>query len=143
MILLLDTNVILDSLLRRAPHDLAARDLFLAGERGDFTGLVCANSVTTVFYLASKTIASGPARSLIERLTQLWQVAPVTGAVLSDALKLGFSDFEDAVLCQSAVAAGADGIITRDPKGFRNSPVPVYEPSDALILILGGTADDS
>ncbi len=137
MILLLDTNVLLDSLLRRAPHDVEARKLSLAAERGDFTGLVCADSVTTIFYLASKIITSAQALPLIETLIRLWQVAPVNGPVLSEALNLGFSDFEDAVVCQSAIAAGADGIITRDPKGFRKSPIPVYTPSDALTLIHG------
>ena len=135
MTLLLDTNVLLDALLMRQPHALVARELFTVAERGAFTGLICATSVTTVFYLSAKTVPPSQAALLIERLLQLFQTAPVTGAVLADAIRLEFADFEDAVVCQSAVTSGADGIVTRDPKGFRKSPVPVYEPGDALAML--------
>jgi hypothetical protein len=41
----------------------------------------------------------------------LFDVAPVTRAVLTDALDLAFADYEDAVLHESARHAGAEAIV--------------------------------
>ena len=43
----------------------------------------------------------------------------------------GAHDFEDSVTA-AATAAGCDLIVTRDPKGFRASPVPVFTPEAAI-----------
>lgn len=135
MKLALDTNVVMDVFAERAPHHVEGNSLFAALENGLFEGLVCATTVTTIHYLSEKLQSRDVALSQVRRLIGLFQIAPVNGPVLSEAVNLGFSDFEDAVICQSAVAAGADGIITRDLRGFRKSPIPVYSPSDALMLI--------
>ncbi len=42
------------------------------------------------------------------------------------------SDLEDDLQIASAVKAGLDAIVTRDPKGFAGSSVPVYSPVDLL-----------
>jgi predicted nucleic acid-binding protein len=62
-------------------------------------------------------------------------VAPVDGAALQDALQLPFFDFEDAVTAAAAQRAGCDCIVTRDPKGFRGSPVPAFAPEALIPLI--------
>lgn len=49
-----------------------------------------------------------------------------------DAFSLGFSDYEDAVQCASAVAAGLDAIVTRNTEDFAGSPIPVYSPAEFL-----------
>lgn len=135
MKLLLDTNVILDVLLARQPHVVASSQVFAAAERGEIIGLIGATTVTTVFYLVAKAHGSPRATQLVQTLLEMFSVAPVTEAVLAHSLKLGFTDFEDAVLCQAALAAGADGIVTRDPRGFTKSPLPVYEPQAVLALL--------
>lgn len=137
MKLILDTNVVMDVFAERAPHYIEGNNLFVAAENGLFEGLLCATTVTTIHYLSEKMRSKVVALSQVRLLMGLFQIAPVNGPVLSEAVKLAFSDFEDAVICQSAIAAGADGIVTRDPKGFRKSPIPVYTPADALTLIHG------
>ena len=62
-------------------------------------------------------------------------VAPADEAVLRRALSLGWTDFEDAVCAAAAEAAGCDVIVTRDPAGFRGSPVPVVDAATALSLL--------
>ncbi|MDY0088726.1 MAG: PIN domain-containing protein, partial [Coriobacteriia bacterium] len=52
--MLFDTNVVLDVLLDREPHaEVAARLLSLV-DQGRLDGMVCATTVTTIHYLASK-----------------------------------------------------------------------------------------
>src|SRR5436189_287903 len=86
----------------------------IAKKRGDYVGLICATSVTTVVYISARIVSTEQARGLSERMLSLFRPAAVTGAVLLDALRLDFTDFEDAVLYQSAISSGADGIVTRD-----------------------------
>ena len=52
------------------------------------------------------------------------------------ALQLSFPDFEDAVTAAAARLAGCDYIVTRDPKGFRGSPVRCLTP-EAVAPLLG------
>jgi len=42
------------------------------------------------------------------------------------------SDLEDNVSMACALAAGLDAIVTRDPKGFAGSPIPVLSPTELL-----------
>jgi len=62
-------------------------------------------------------------------------VATVDGAVIQAALPLTSSDFEDAVTAAAARFSGCDGIVTRDPRGFRGSPVPVFTPEAVAPLL--------
>ncbi len=48
------------------------------------------------------------------------------------ALKSDWSDFEDALQYQSALAAGCDIIITRDKKGFKKSVIRTLTPEEFL-----------
>jgi hypothetical protein len=59
----------------------------------------------------------------------------VTRAVLTDALELDFPDYEDAVLHEAARHAGAEAIVTRDPKGFPKPRLKVYAPEELLRFI--------
>jgi hypothetical protein len=65
-------------------------------------------------------------------------IAPVDGAVLAEALQLPFADFEDAVTAGAARLAGCECIVTRDPKGFRASPVRAFTPEAVLPLLGSG-----
>jgi len=56
----------------------------------------------------------------------------VDGAVIRSALDLAWPDFEDAVCAAAAVASGCEAIVSRDPAGFPDSPVPIVEPEAAM-----------
>ncbi len=140
MIVLVDTNVVLDVLLDRAPHADAAARLLAAIEDHRLTGLLGATTVTTLHYIAARTLGERRARRHITTLLSLFEIAPVTGDVLRDATSLGWADFEDAVLHESARAAGADAIVTRDRKGFARAKLRTYTPAELLALLSLDTA---
>ena len=128
--MLFDTNVVLDVLLDREPFATTAAQLFARVERGAMPGYLCATTVTTVHYLAHKTLGAEQARSKIRNLLRLFEVAPVNRAVLEGALASRLQDFEDAVLHEAALHVGAQGIVTRDPAGFKGARLPVYAPEE-------------
>ncbi len=58
------------------------------------------------------------------------------GAVVRNALALSWPDFEDAVCAAAAQAKDCDAIVSRDPAGFPDSPVPVLDPETALAWLI-------
>lgn len=141
MRVLFDTNVVLDVLLDRAPYGRVAAEILARVERRQLVGLLGATSITTLHYLSKKALGEAGARVQVRRLLDLFEVAAVTRPVLERALDLGFRDFEDAVLHESALHAGADGLVTRDPEDFRKATVRVYRPNELLAAIASLDAD--
>lgn len=134
MKLLLDTNVILDVLLDRKPFVADSARVVAAVETGRIEGSLCATTITTLHYLASKTLGAKAAVREISSLLQLFRVAPVTEAVLKAALRSTGRDYEDLVLWESARGIGVDGIVTRNPGDFPKSGVPIYLPADIVAM---------
>ena len=130
--LLLDLNVILDVILDRRPDAGAAAALWGAIEAGQGRGLIPAHGITTMFYLIEKARGGAFARRGIERLISVFGVAPVNEAVVRRALAFAWRDFEDAVCAAAAEASGCEAIVTRDPSGFPDAPLPVVDPIAAL-----------
>ena len=130
-----DTNVILDVLLDREPFVEDAFHLLAKVERSEVTGVICATTVTTIYYLVSKSLGTKEATRHIKTLLSIFEIAPVNRAVLEEAIDSRFSDFEDAVLHASALTLGADCIVTRDFSGFKKSKIPVYTPNELLSIL--------
>jgi len=130
-----DTNVVLDVLLNRQPHALAASRLMVHVEHKRLEGLLGATTVTTVHYLATKAVGGVRARKHVGTLLSLFDVAPVNRTILSDAVSLNFHDYEDAVLHEAARHAGATGIVTRDPSGFARATLTIYAPAELLRMV--------
>lgn len=123
-----DTNVILDVLLERLPFAEPAAHLLAQAERGQIQGFTCATSVTTIFYLARKSLGGDSARRQVADLLSILDVAPVNRAVLERAARSGIDDFEDAVIVESARQVDARVILTRNERDFARSPIPVHSP---------------
>lgn len=135
MKILFDTNVILDALLQRKPHDIAAIRLLAAVEYGQLSGYLAATTITTIHYLATRASNRHQAQQHITRLMMLFSIAPVTNLVLADALLTSFTDFEDAVLHEAARQAGVAGIVTRNGVDFKGGTIPIYTPDELLQLL--------
>jgi predicted nucleic acid-binding protein len=138
MRVLFDTDVLLDVLLRRQPFFDVARSLFARVERGELDGALSATSMTTVFYLARKSLGRAAAVRGVGLLLKLFRAAPITHDVLTTALDLGFDDYEDAVLHEAARTAGVDGIVTRNTRDFSGSQIPIYTPAELEGVLRAG-----
>ena len=67
------------------------------------------------------------ALQVVARCLREFGVPATHSAVLEAALGQPRPDFEDTVQIASAEAIGLDCIVTRDPTGFRHSPLPALE----------------
>lgn len=136
MKVLFDTNVVLDVLLAREPHAVVAARLFALVDKGELEGVLCATTVTTIHYIASKAVGPDSTKQHLRELLAMFDVAGVDRDVLDGALGLDFQDFEDAVLHEAARAAGATAIITRNGKDFGNAVIPVFDPHELLAAVV-------
>jgi len=132
---LFDTNVVLDVMLNREPFADVAAQLFSLVETGAIAGFLSATTLTTIHYLATKAIGADLAHREIRKLLMLFEIAPVSRAVLESSLELKFSDFEDAVLHEAARHAGVQTIVTRDVDGFKQATVATYSPQELAQML--------
>ena len=135
MKVLFDTNIILDVLLDREPFSEHASYLMSKVERSEINGFLCATTVTTIHYLLSRNLDKKNAITSINSIIALFEIASVNRLVIENALKSKFTDFEDSVLHESARHAGAEYIITRNIKDFKNTKIPVFTPTEFLSML--------
>jgi predicted nucleic acid-binding protein len=122
--------VVLDLLLDREPFAEPAAVLLSRVEAGEIQGCLCATTVTTIHYLASKVVGAKQALLAIRKLLSIFEIAPVDRSALEAALESGLPDFEDAVLHEAARQVSAEAIVTRDPDDFKRAVLPVYSPRE-------------
>lgn len=132
---LFDTDVILDVLLNRKLFSNDASLLLSKVEWSEVIGLICATTVTTIYYIISKALGSQAASHHIQSLLLLFVIAPVNRAVLENAVASKFKDFEDAVLHEAVCQAGAKYIVTRNIVDFKNSKLAVFKPNEFISAI--------
>ena len=132
---LVDVNVVLDVLLDRQPHVEGSAAVWAAIETGSSEGLLAAHAVTTIHYLIRKELGAAKAKRTISAMPRVFSVATVDGRVIQDALELTLPDFEDSATAAAARLAECDYIVTRDPKGFRESPIQSLTPEAAAPLL--------
>lgn len=135
MRVLIDTNIILDVLLDRAPFSEPASQLISRIERSEITGYLCATTVTTIHYLLNKHLDKKQSANAIHSLMTLFEIAPVNRVVIENAIASSFDDFEDAVLAAAAKYAGAHALITRNIKDYKYAAIPVHTPAEFLVML--------
>ncbi|HEY7833151.1 MAG TPA: PIN domain-containing protein [Ktedonobacterales bacterium] len=125
---LVDTNVALDWLLNRQPWSTAAQPLWDARDAGRLVAYLPASVLTDIFYIVRRQADISTAFAAVDRLFGAFGLLLVDDALLHQARALSGTDFEDNIQIACAVNARLDLIVTRDPTGFRASPVLAIEP---------------
>ena len=129
---MIDTNVILDCLLKRTPFSEDARRIIDLAEEREYTGLVNASSVTDIYYILRKAIGRERAIEAVRTLLLILDVVDVTKSDLLSAMEINMPDYEDALVAGCAKRAKAEYIITRNGKDYISSPVPPILPDKFL-----------
>ena len=132
---LVDLNVIIDVMQNRQPFYDDSAGVVNAVARGDVLGWLAAHSITTMFYVISRTRNREAAVHAVTSLLESFTVATVDDTVIRKALSLGWKDFEDAVQMGAAIADDIDYLITRNIKDFQSGPVPAIQPAAFLALL--------
>ena len=135
MKLLIDTNVVLDVLLRREPFFRTAAEVLNLTQRDEVREYVTASAITDIYYIANKQMKDRDAvRDLLKRLLMVVSVAAVSEREIQNALNLAWGDFEDSVQYSVALLNEMDGIVTRNPSDYQETNMRIWLPEQALEL---------
>jgi len=132
-IVFVDTNVLLDVLLDRAPFVRDAQRLWTLVEQKQIRGAVSAASFLNVYYIVRRFANRRDAERAVRAIRALFQVVSVDQAIVDQAIESGAADFEDAVQYACAVRTGAQCIVTRDERHFARFPMPALPPSALFV----------
>ena len=114
MKILIDTNVIIDTLSIRDPYNEYSDKIFELTAKEIIEGYMLTSSVTDVYFLLRKQFSDTECRTKIETLISLLQIIEVTKVDCFNAIKSPVRDFEDALISVCADRENLDFIITRD-----------------------------
>jgi predicted nucleic acid-binding protein len=138
----LDTDVILDFVLRRDPFFLNAAKVFQAGMMGKITLMASAGSLKDVFYFARKPVGEEKmgsekrGREAIRILLQIVEVCALDRPMWEEALASPVKDTEDALQVACASRNQADFLVTRNVKHFAGAKHPQIILPDVLLATL-------
>ena len=136
MKILIDTNIVLDVLLKRDSFYKSSLEILELAQKDGIDEFVSASAITDIYYIANKQLHNKEIVSeLILNLLKIVHIAGINDEEINYALKLGWKDFEDAVQYSSATSIKADCIVTRNVLDYKYATIPVYEPKDALNII--------
>jgi len=128
-----DTNVVLDVLLERHPLYDDSFMIFQIVDLERVKGYLSGASITDIFYFARKKWRdTEDVYRMMDELTSLFAVAPVSEKTIADALALRWKDFEDAVQYMAATESGVDCIVTRNAADYKTTVIPCMSPEDFI-----------
>lgn len=129
----IDTNILIDFLGERDPFYEAAARIASRADRTEIELLVSSLSYATASYILMRY---NPKEMILEKMRKFNTLCTITnmGAdVVNEALYSSFPDFEDALQYYSAKNAGTEIIVTRNPKDYLLSSIPILTPDEYLL----------
>lgn len=130
--LLLDTNIILDIALKRAPHFEHSSLIFELIDKKQIIGYITASTVTDIYYISRKEKGKEIAIEFISNLIEVVDVLGVDKNTIVKAIKSNLKDFEDAVQVSAAEYNEIEIIITRNKSDFLDSGLEILTPKELI-----------
>ena len=138
MIVLIDTCEILDALQKREPFWEDTAKIFLGAANEKYQGIITAKALTDIYYLTHRyTHDQKKTRDILLRLLELFFVEDTLAEDCKKAFFSETSDYEDAVMIETAKRIKADVIVTRNLRDYKETAIPVMEPERFLRELCG------
>lgn len=133
MVLLIDTNILLNYLTNREDTYLEQSvEIVRRCASGEYIGYIAFHTLSTLWYVLRKR-SDSVRRQNLRDVCEIFNVATASQTEILDAIeKDSFVDFEDCLQDKCAKDVGADCIITCNVKDFQNSEIPAITPDDFL-----------
>ncbi|NIS07432.1 MAG: PIN domain-containing protein [Candidatus Dadabacteria bacterium] len=121
----IDTDVILDLLLKRQTFHKDAEQLFDNIAKKRLTAYTTPVSIANVYYIINSINKVKYPRNIIKKLRLLLKIIPMDEFCIDNALSSEIKDFEDSLQYYTCVKNGIDHIVTRNKKDYKRAKVPV------------------
>ena len=136
MLILIDTNVLLDVIARREPYVVFSEKVIDLCRQEIINGAIAGHSVLNAMYVLRKNFTLTERKEIFLSLCEFLYVESIDFGKIIQALKDDdFSDFEDCLQMQCALSLRADYIITRNIKDFTASEIPAVTPEDFFNIL--------
>lgn len=135
MVLLVDTNIILDVLLSRPEFVKDSSMIWKLCETEQANGYLSTLTYANMMYVMRKQLTPDQIEDVFRKLNLIFEFADFSPAVLERAVAMKWKDFEDAVQSATAESVHADYIVTRNLKDFMKSKVIAFTPAELLARI--------
>jgi len=136
MLILIDTNVLLDVIARREPYVIFSEKVIDLCRQEIINGAIAGHSVLNAMYVLRKNFTLEERKEIFLSLCEFLYVESVDFGKIIQALKDDdFSDFEDCLQMQCALSLRADYIVTRNVKDFAASEIPAVTPEEFLNIL--------
>lgn len=133
MIVMIDTCVVLDYLLDREPFVYDVEKLLVKVAEEEIQGLITVKSLMDIHYILKHTLhKEEKVRDTITTLLDSLMLVDSTAEDAIRALSSRITDYEDALMVETANSCNCDRIITRNKKDYKNSNVLVMTPAEFL-----------
>lgn len=135
MVVLIDTNVIIDFFITREPFFEASSNVIKKCAEGELMGYIAFHSIPNLWYILRK-IPEDKRRKWLLDVLEFLRVAGVGHDEVLKAVKMSeFKDLEDCLQDRCTQNIAAKYIITRNVEDFEKSEVPAISPEDFLAEI--------
>lgn len=128
----LDTNIVLDFILKREGFSEEAAIIFDLGERKKLQLCLSSLSINNIDYVISKVESKKKSREIVIKLLSLVEVLSVGESTIEKAAMSEFKDFEDAIQNYCAEEGGLYHILTRNLKDYKKSNLSIQTPKEFL-----------
>lgn len=135
MVLLIDTNIVLDVLLNRLEFVRDSAMIWKLCETEQVKGYISTLTYANMMYVMRRRLTPDQIGEVFCKLNLIFEFTDFSFAVLERAVNMKWKDFEDAVQSAMAESVHADYIITRNLKDFTQSKVMAFTPSELLAKI--------
>lgn len=133
MKILIDTNIVLDVMLKREPFYRLSLEILSLAKKEDIEEYVSASAITDIYYLAYRQLRDKViVNKLMKELLTVVSVASVSGQEIENAISLEWNDFEDSVQYSVAFLQEMEGIVTRNPNDYKEAKIKVWKPEELL-----------
>jgi predicted nucleic acid-binding protein len=139
MKILIDTNVVIDILLKRQPYYEDAILISVLLEKSILEGYISASAVTDIYYIINKEFKDKE-KSLekIKNLLSIIYIASVDEFNIYEAIDSDWNDFEDSLQYVVGKEIDVDYIVTRNIEDYEKSLIKIIEPNMLLDIIENG-----
>jgi predicted nucleic acid-binding protein len=134
--LFLGTNIMLDLLGEREPFYNPIAQLATLADQKKVKMIVSPISFATVNYFLAKSEGVSNAKEKLRKFKILSEISKIDESIVEKALNSDFEDFEDSLQYFCALESKCEIIITRNPKDFKHSLIPIMSAEEYLKSIL-------
>lgn len=128
----LDTNVLIDVLLKRESFYFYSANVLNLGATKDILLYATSLSFVNCIYVCRKDLGYDKALECVRLLRSIIHISPLSEAEFDRAINNDAQDMEDAMQYYSALASECDVIITRNKKHFPKGSIDILTPQEFI-----------